>query len=132
MVPSHRCSTMGMAKTDAVLQKDKYDFTKLNTLSVVSLATALTGFGFVAAIITGHISLAQIKRTGQNGRALAIAGVVIGYASIALWILGSIAMIVFRFYAGSRYGVDIPDGGMMNGWNNDSNNRFGPGMMTNN
>ena len=123
---------MGMPKTDAVPQKDKYDFTKLNTLSVVSLATALTGFGVVAAIITGHISLAQIKRTGQNGRALALAGVIIGYASIALWILGSIAMIAFRFYAGSRYGIDFPDGGMMGGWDNDSNNRFGPGMMQNN
>ncbi|MEY4559019.1 MAG: hypothetical protein RLZ82_34, partial [Actinomycetota bacterium] len=58
-----------MAKTNEVSQKDKYDFTKLNTLAVVSLASALTGFGVVAAIITGHISLAQIKKTGQNGRA---------------------------------------------------------------
>jgi hypothetical protein len=87
-----------MAKNTRTTQKDKYDFTKLNTLAVVSLATALTGFGVVAGIITGHISLAQIKRTGENGRPLALAGVVIGYASIALWIVGSIFWTALAFY----------------------------------
>jgi hypothetical protein len=87
-----------MAKNTGTTQKDKYDFTKLNTLAVVSLATALTGFGVVAGIITGHISLAQIKRTGENGRPLALAGIIIGYASIALWIIGSIFWTALAFY----------------------------------
>jgi len=87
-----------MAKNNEPTQKDKYDFTKLNTLAVVSLATALTGFGVIAGIITGHIALAQIKRTGENGRPLALSGIIIGYASIALWIIGSIFWTALAFY----------------------------------
>lgn len=117
-----------MAKTDAVPQKDKYDFTKLNTLSVVSLASALTGFGVVAAIITGHISLAQIKRTGQNGRALALAGVILGYVSIAIWIIGSVFWTAFMFWAAKNGYADM--NGMNGGWNMGFNN--GPGMMYDN
>jgi hypothetical protein len=40
-------------------------------------------------VIFGHISLSQIKRTGEDGRGLAIAGLVIGYvgtAIAAVWI----------------------------------------------
>jgi len=116
-----------MAKTDAVPQKDKYDFTKLNTLSVVSLASALTGFGVVAAIITGHISLAQIKRTGQNGRVLALSGVILGYVSIALWILGSVFWSAFVFWAAKNGYGDMD--GMRGGWGMDFDG--GPGMMDN-
>jgi hypothetical protein len=125
---------MGMAKTDEVPQKDKYDFTKLNTLSVVSLASALTGFGVVAAIITGHISLAQIKRTGQNGRALALSGVILGYVSIGLWILGSVFWTVFMFWAAKNGYGDMAGNGWMNGRMLDGfdANDMGPGMMQKN
>ncbi|MEY4294107.1 MAG: hypothetical protein RIR29_757 [Actinomycetota bacterium] len=109
-----------MAKTDAVPQKDKYDFTKLNTLSVVSLASALTGFGVVAAIITGHISLAQIKRTGQNGRPLALAGVILGYVAIGLWLIGGAAMLGFKYWLISK-GYDLGD--------DFGYREMGPGMM---
>lgn len=111
-----------MAKTDAVPQKDKYDFTKLNTLSVVSLASALTGFGVVAAIITGHISLAQIKRTGQNGRALALAGVIIGYVAIGFWVIGGTGLLALKWWLITQ-GYDMP-GGFDGGFD-----RMGPGMM---
>lgn len=120
---------MGMAKTDEVPQKDKYDFTKLNTLSVVSLATALTGFGVVAAIITGHISLAQIKRTGQNGRALALSGVVLGYVAIGLWLIGSAFWTALMFYA-AKNGFGGFEG-MRGGWDMNFND-MGPGMMQKN
>ena len=117
-----------MAKENAVPQKDKYDFTKLNTLAVVSLASALTGFGVVAAIITGHISLAQIKRTGENGRALALSGVILGYVSIALWIIGSVFWAVFMFWAAKNGYGDFE--GMRGGnWNMKMLND--PGMMPN-
>jgi hypothetical protein len=91
--------------------KAKYDFTKLNTLAVVSAATAATGFGAVAAVITGHVSLAQIKRTGENGRGWAIAGVAAGYTVIALWILSALGVIALGFY-GARNGMPLggPEG----------------------
>mgnify|MGYP006906474398 CR=1 FL=1 len=49
-------------------KEKKFDFTKLNTLAVVSIATALTSIGAVAAIITGHVALTQIKKSGESGR----------------------------------------------------------------
>ena len=80
--------------------KKAFDFGSLNALAVVSLATAATGFGAVAAIITGHVALAQLKTTKQSGRGLAIAGMVIGYATVAFWTLA----FVFNFgaYLGGR------------------------------
>ncbi len=107
-----------MAKNEAttVAPKKHFDFTSLNTLSVVSLATAVTGFGALAGIITGHISLAQLKRSGQSGRALAIAGLAVGYATIGFWLIAGIGMTLLRL----KYGFDGPmgpRGGMMhNGW----------------
>ena len=84
--------------------KAKFDFTNLNTLSVVSLASAVTGFGAAAAVITGHVSLAQIKKSNEAGRGLAIAGVAAGYTVIGLWILSTLGFIALGIY-GSRYGI---------------------------
>lgn len=78
------------------VQKTRFDWRSLNTLSVVSLASALTGIGALMAIITGHISLAQIKRSQENGRVLAIVGVVLGYLNIFSWIIFT-TLAVFRF-----------------------------------
>ena len=97
----------------------RYDFSQLNTLSVVSLATSVTGFGAVAGIITGHIALAQLKQTKQAGRGLAIAGVATGYALIGLAIVGSIVRICMMQRFGSDFGPGFGghmgnhDGGMM-------------------
>jgi Domain of unknown function (DUF4190) len=84
----------------------KFDFTSLNTLAVVSIASALTSIGAVAAIITGHVALTQIKKSGESGRGLALAGTIIGYVTIALWVLGSIALAVAGAYLRGKYGMD--------------------------
>ncbi|MET3566310.1 hypothetical protein ABIC47_001795 [Leifsonia sp. 563] len=56
-----------------------------NVLAVVSLVTA---FVFpIAAVICGHIAFGQIKRTGENGGGLALAGVIVGYCFLALGLL---------------------------------------------
>ena len=76
---------------------------KTNTLAIVSLITSIVGLSLIG-IITGHISMSQIKKTGEQGRGLAIAGLVIGYVGIAL---GIIAVMVFvasgLFIAGLDY-----------------------------
>jgi len=106
---------------EAPKAKAHFDFTKLNTLAVVSLATAVTGFGALAAIVTGHISLAQIKKSDESGRPLALAGLILGYVGIALWVLGGIGMGIARMFMSQRYGVESGggmgdfDGGMMGG-----------------
>lgn len=94
------------AKAEKSAPRAKYDFTNLNTLAVVSIASAVTGFGAAAAVITGHVSLAQIKKSGQAGRGFAIAGIAAGYTVIGLWILSSLGMIALTIW-GARYGVPL-------------------------
>ena len=109
-----------MAKNEAttVAPKRHFDFNSLNTLAVVSLATAVTGFGAIAGIITGHFALAQLKHSGQSGRGLAIAGLAVGYVVLGFWIVAGIGMSLLRL----RYGFDGPRGPMdpdvMGGWGN--------------
>ncbi|OCB10144.1 cyclophilin [Mycolicibacterium porcinum] len=45
-------------------------------------------------ILFGHISLSQLKRSGEQGRGIAIAGLVIGYAMTALAIVAVVLTVV--------------------------------------
>ncbi len=59
---------------------------KTNVLAIISLIAA---FIFpLAAVITGYIAQSQIRRTGEEGRGLARAGVIIG-------MVGTILQVVF-------------------------------------
>ncbi len=57
--------------------------------SVVGIIPFFFGLSCVAGIVLGFVALAQIKRTGgaQQGRGLAIAGVVIGFSLIAIFVV---------------------------------------------
>jgi hypothetical protein len=72
---------------------------RTNTLAIVSLILSLVGLAVplasIAGIVTGHISLGQIKRTGEAGHGLALAGTVIGYVVTALGIIAIIAYVIF-------------------------------------
>ncbi len=64
-----------------------------NTLAVAALVCA-----FVFAplgIVFGHVSLSQIKKSGEEGRGLAIAGLVIGYLVTILTVLVVVVTVVF-------------------------------------
>jgi hypothetical protein len=89
-------------KSSTPVSKEKFDWRSLNTLAVVSLASALSGVGSLPAIITGHIALAQIKRSSENGRTLAIVGTVLGYLGIATAVLFTIGAIAYS----ARMGLD--------------------------
>ncbi|MFE6965825.1 DUF4190 domain-containing protein [Agromyces sp. NPDC057679] len=72
--------------------------TKTNVLAIVSLVSAF--FVSLVAIITGHIALSQIKKTGEQGRGLAIAGLIIGYVGLVATIVVVILWIAaFAFVA---------------------------------
>lgn len=72
---------------------------KTNTLAIVSLISAIVGFvliPFIAslvAVITGHMSLGQIKKTGEQGRGLALAGTIVGWVGIGFSVLGVILLL---------------------------------------
>ncbi|WP_142304255.1 DUF4190 domain-containing protein, partial [Mycobacterium avium] len=59
-----------------------------NGLAIASLIASFTGLlcgiGSVVAIVLGAIALDQIKRTRQDGFGLAVAGIVIGIATLVV------------------------------------------------
>jgi len=81
---------------------NKFNFNELNTLAVVSLASALSLFGAPAAVISGHVALQQLKTSGQKGRWMALVGVVLGYVGIVSAILIALLGVFLRY----RYGHD--------------------------
>lgn len=70
---------------------------RTNALAIASL---VCGFVFAPlAIVFGHVSLSQIKKSGEDGRGLAIAGLVLGYIVTIGTILALVAGAVFLSWA---------------------------------
>lgn len=65
---------------------------RFNVLSIVGFVLAFVVS--LGAVICGHIALAQIKRTGERGRGLAIAALILGYLGILLGIILAIVYVV--------------------------------------
>lgn len=68
---------------------------KTNTLAIISLIAAF--FVSLAAVICGHIALSQIKKRGEGGRGLAIAGLILGYLGLVagiVWLIIVFAVII--------------------------------------
>ena len=61
-----------------------------NGLAIASLICAFVFWP--AAIILGHMALSQIKKTGQEGHGLALAGTIIGYVA------GGFTLLFLCFY----------------------------------
>jgi len=75
---------------------------RTNTLAIVALVLGLTVP--IGGIIAGHLALGQIKRTGEGGHGLALAGTILGYvftAFLVLYIVGIILAIVFSASLGT-------------------------------
>jgi hypothetical protein len=73
---------------------------RTNTLAIV----AFIGSFFVSllGIIAGHIALRQIKRSGEKGHGFALAGTIIGYASLVLTAI-LVAVIVAGLALGASH-----------------------------
>jgi peptidyl-prolyl cis-trans isomerase B (cyclophilin B) len=64
-----------------------------NTMAILSLVSA---FLFPPlGIVFGHISLSQLKRTNEEGKGLAIAGLAIGYVVTILSLIAIVVIVVF-------------------------------------
>ena len=59
---------------------------RTNGLAIAALVTGLLGFALVPVVL-GHVALGQVRRTGEGGGALAVAGLVLGYGMCALYVL---------------------------------------------
>jgi hypothetical protein len=72
---------------------------RTNTLAIISLSCGigqLIGgiFATIPAIICGHIARGQIRRTGETGAGMALAGVILGYVGLALTVIIIVAAVL--------------------------------------
>jgi hypothetical protein len=70
-----------------------------NGLAIASLACGIAQFVFgplatIPAIVLGHMARRQIKRTGEQGAGLALAGLILGWAAVILGVLLLIAAAI--------------------------------------
>jgi len=69
-----------------------------NSLALVALILGIAGFftgvASIAAIVVGHMSLSQIKKTGEEGRGMALWGTILGYVVVVGGILLAIGFVV--------------------------------------
>ena len=77
-----------------------------NNLAIVSLVSGILGWtllpwiGSIAAIVTGHMARAEIRRNPdtQEGDGLAVGGLVLGWGSVIITLLAVVA--IFMFFGG--------------------------------
>jgi peptidyl-prolyl cis-trans isomerase B (cyclophilin B) len=104
---------------------DPYGYPRPRPTNGMAIASLICAFVFAPlGIIFGHISLSQIKRTGEEGHGLAVAGLVISYLITVGTVLVMAAVVWFTIAVarhlddGSRYYPDItaapttPGGGL--------------------
>ncbi len=65
---------------------------RTNTLAIVALILGI--LVPIGGIITGHIALSQIKKSGEAGHGLALAGTIIGYVLTVGYILIVILTVI--------------------------------------
>ncbi|MBD9369065.1 DUF4190 domain-containing protein [Xanthomonas sp. XNM01] len=73
-----------------------------SSLAIVSLVAGILGWtlfpflGSIGAIIAGHMARSEIRRTpGLQGDGMAVIGLILGWASVVLWIVGILVFILF-------------------------------------
>lgn len=78
----------------------------VNGLAVSGFVLSLCGFGtgitFIVGLILSAIGLAKTKKTGQDGRGLALAGTIIGAIGTGLMIIGTIIMTIIIIVAAAN------------------------------
>jgi hypothetical protein len=83
---------------------------KANGLAVASLVFGFAQFAVgpvatVPTIVLGHMARNQIKQTGEQGAALALAGLVLGWGALAL---GIVLLLVVMTVAGTHGAAPTP------------------------
>ena len=73
-----------------------------STLAIVSLVSGILGWtllpfvGSIAAIVTGHMARKEIRQNlALDGDVMAVIGLVLGWASVILWIVGILLFVLF-------------------------------------
>ena len=98
--PSPAYATVGGPTTAAAFGAPAAPAT--NTLNGLALASIIVvWFSSVIGLVLGHVALSQIKRTGQEGRGLALTAVIVGWVFTGLVIITAVvAFAVIGTYGG--------------------------------
>jgi hypothetical protein len=81
--------------------------------AIASLVTGILGLAIVPLVL-GIVAISRINRSGQDGKGLAIAGIVLGVLGIVGWLLVVVGAIAF-FTAFETYGYDAYGLGALTG-----------------
>jgi len=102
------------AKPVTVVTPEPVTVPKTNILAIVALVTGIAGLtvipfvSSIVAVVTGHMARKEVRRTGEQGDGLALAGLITGYIGIGLGVLVAILLVAF-------FGIVIASG--MNQYN---------------
>ncbi|WP_298122901.1 DUF4190 domain-containing protein [uncultured Aurantimicrobium sp.] len=89
------------AKPVTVVTPEPVAVPKTNILAIVALVTGIAGLTVVpfvssiVAVVTGHMARKEVRRTGEQGDGLALAGLITGYIGIGLGLLVAVLLIAF-------------------------------------
>jgi len=75
-----------------------------NVLAIIAFVSVFV-LPSIVPVILGHISMSQIKRTGEGGRGLALAALIIGYIELAFAVLMIIFLMLWVVGAITLFGV---------------------------
>lgn len=85
---------------------------KANSLAVASLVCGILeiffGFTAIPAVILGHKALRQIRETGEPGRGMAKAGLVLGWTAIGIFVLLTALLVIGAVAMTTRTGQAAP------------------------
>jgi uncharacterized membrane protein len=79
---------------------------RTNSLAVAALVCGVAefftaGLTAIPAVVLGHMARSQIRRTGENGSGLALAGLILGWLAIVLFVLIVAVGMVAAVHMGS-------------------------------
>lgn len=74
-----------------------------SSLAIASLVAGILGWtllpfiGTLVAIVTGHMARKEIRNSGGrlDGDGLALGGLILGWVSAALWLIGILVFVLF-------------------------------------
>ena len=100
-LPAAQATTPSPVATTTTMQA------RTNGLAIASLACGVAQFAFgplatIPAIMLGHMARSQIRRTGEQGAGLALAGLVLGWGAV---ILGIVLIAVGLAIAAGTHGA---------------------------
>ncbi|MGQ0745092.1 MAG: DUF4190 domain-containing protein [Acidimicrobiales bacterium] len=84
-----------------------------NGLAIAAFVCALCffwvlGIGSLLGVVLGFVALSQIRKRGQRGRGLAVAGIILGFLGLAIGILLLAAGAAFFGEFKEEVGADLP------------------------